>query len=57
MTANYFDAPARLFRVFRDQAALRMLAGTPGRPEEIARMTVDHVDLRECRALFEWGKK
>ena len=47
------NGPARIFRAIRDQAALWLLIDTPGRREEIARITVDHVDLQERRVLVE----
>ncbi len=48
-----FDTPARKFRALRDQAVLWMFMDTPGRRHEIARLTVDRVDLKERRVLVE----
>lgn len=48
-----FDSPARKFWAYREQALLWVLIDTPGRREEIARLTVDSVDLTERRILVE----
>ncbi len=47
------NTPVHLFRAYRDQALLCLLFDTPGRREEIARLTVDHVGLQERRILVE----
>ena len=50
---NLFRSPARRFRACRDQAALWLLMDTPGRRQEITRLTVNNVDLRDRRVLVE----
>ena len=48
-----FCSPARRFRAVRDQAALWLLMDTPGRQDELARLTLKNVDFRERRVLVE----
>lgn len=45
--------PSRRFRACRDQAVLWLLMDSPGRREEIVKLTLDTVDLRERRILVE----
>ena len=44
---------ARRFQAVRNQAALWMLFDTPGRRTEIARLTVQNIDLKHRRVLVE----
>jgi site-specific recombinase XerD len=48
-----YRSPARNFRAVRDQAMLWLLLDTPGRQDELARLTLENVDLRERRVLVE----
>ena len=48
-----YPTPGRKFRAYRDQAVVWVLKDTPGRKQEIARLTTETVDLRERRVLVE----
>ena len=48
-----YRSPARNFRAVRDQALLWLMMDCPGRRDELFRLTVESVDLKERRVLVE----
>ena len=50
---SLLHSPARRFNAVRNQAALWMFFDTPARRNEIARLTLQNVDLKERRILVE----
>jgi site-specific recombinase XerD len=48
-----YRSPARNFPAVRDQALLWLMADTPGRRHELARLTLESVDLKGRRVLVE----